>query len=49
MAAWAVATRQTANLSRLSSPRVASAPQAASLIHRRGLAGGGGNLLYSPD
>ncbi|XP_021593475.1 uncharacterized protein LOC110600876 isoform X2 [Manihot esculenta] len=41
MAAWAVATRQTANLSRLSSPRVASAPQAASLIHRRGLAGGG--------
>ncbi len=31
-------------LTRLSSPKSASTAQAASLIHRRGLAGGGGNL-----
>ncbi|KAL3508622.1 hypothetical protein ACH5RR_028023 [Cinchona calisaya] len=42
MAAWTAAARQAANLARLSAPR--SAPttrQAASLIQRRGLAGGG--------
>jgi hypothetical protein len=33
-------------LTRLSSPKSASTAQAASLIHRRGLAGGGGNLSF---
>ncbi|GMY31683.1 hypothetical protein FCV25MIE_26925 [Fagus crenata] len=41
MAAWTAAARQAANLARLSSPKSASSAQAASLIHRRGLAGGG--------
>jgi hypothetical protein len=41
MAAWTAA-----NLARLSSPKSASSAQAASLIHRRGLAGGGGNLSF---
>ncbi|XP_065862175.1 uncharacterized protein [Euphorbia lathyris] len=41
MAAWTAAARQASNLARLSSPKVASTPQSASLIHRRGLAGGG--------
>ncbi|XP_050215433.1 uncharacterized protein LOC126666645 [Mercurialis annua] len=47
MAAWTAAARQAVNLTRLSSPKLASssssltAPQAASLIQRRGLAGGG--------
>ncbi|XP_034679318.1 uncharacterized protein LOC117909394 isoform X2 [Vitis riparia] len=39
MAAWTVVARQAWNLTRLSSPR--PAPQATSLIHRRGLASGG--------
>ncbi|XP_057948372.1 uncharacterized protein LOC131144041 [Malania oleifera] len=39
MAAWTAAACQAARLVRLSSPK--SAPQGASLIHRRGLAGGG--------
>ncbi|GMY31670.1 hypothetical protein FCV25MIE_26912, partial [Fagus crenata] len=41
MAAWTAVARQAANLARLSSPKSASTVQAASLIHRRGLAGGG--------
>ncbi|KAL4619492.1 hypothetical protein ACB092_06G082700 [Castanea dentata] len=41
MAAWTGAARQAVNLARLSSPKTASTAQAASLIHRRGLAGGG--------
>ncbi|GMN65225.1 hypothetical protein TIFTF001_034294 [Ficus carica] len=42
MAAWtAAAVRQAANLARLSAPKSASPAQAASLVHRRGLAGGG--------
>ena len=41
MAAWTAA-----NLARLSSPKSASSAQAASLIHRRGLAGGGGYLSF---
>ncbi|WCJ32121.1 hypothetical protein M5689_013563 [Euphorbia peplus] len=42
MAAWtAAAARQGANLARFSSPKVGSSCQSASLIHRRGLAGGG--------
>ncbi|KAJ9153632.1 hypothetical protein P3X46_027053 [Hevea brasiliensis] len=41
MAAWTAAARQATNLTGLSFPRVAAVPQAASLIHRRGLAGGG--------
>ncbi|GLT74761.1 hypothetical protein SLA2020_465390 [Shorea laevis] len=42
MAAWTAAARQASNFPRLWSPRSAyTAPQAASLIHRRGLAGGG--------
>ncbi|KAJ8764698.1 hypothetical protein K2173_007787 [Erythroxylum novogranatense] len=41
MATWTVAARRAANLSRFSSPKLASHHQAASLIHRRGLAGGG--------
>ncbi|XP_059444924.1 uncharacterized protein LOC132176670 isoform X3 [Corylus avellana] len=41
MAVWTAAARQATNLSRLSSPKTASTAQAASLIHRRGLAGGG--------
>ncbi|KAL6975374.1 hypothetical protein U1Q18_024169 [Sarracenia purpurea var. burkii] len=42
MAAWTAAVRQSANLARLSSPKsVASTSQAANLIQRRGLAGGG--------
>ncbi|RVW36445.1 hypothetical protein CK203_074781 [Vitis vinifera] len=39
MAAWTAVARQAWNLTRLSSPR--PAPQATSLIHRRGLASGG--------
>ncbi|KAK3199193.1 hypothetical protein Dsin_022608 [Dipteronia sinensis] len=43
MSAWTATARQAVNLARLSSPKTASASasQAASLIHRRGLAGGG--------
>uniref|UniRef100_A0A5B7BQ62 Uncharacterized protein n=1 Tax=Davidia involucrata TaxID=16924 RepID=A0A5B7BQ62_DAVIN len=42
MAAWTAAARQAANLARLSSPKsAATTSQAANLIHRRGLAGGG--------
>ncbi|XP_015896395.3 uncharacterized protein LOC107430112 isoform X1 [Ziziphus jujuba] len=41
MAACTLAARQAANLLRLSSPKSASTAQAASLVHRRGLAGGG--------
>ncbi|KAI8557753.1 hypothetical protein RHMOL_Rhmol04G0034200 [Rhododendron molle] len=44
MAAWTAAARQASNLSRLSSPKsLVSGSQAANLIQRRGLAGGGGN------
>ena len=48
MAAWTGAARQAVNLARLSSPKTPSTAQAASLIHRRGLAGGGGNLSFIP-
>ncbi|KAE9456455.1 hypothetical protein C3L33_11666, partial [Rhododendron williamsianum] len=42
MAAWTAAARQASNLSRLSSPKsLVSGSQAANLIQRRGLAGGG--------
>ncbi|XP_012070648.1 uncharacterized protein LOC105632806 isoform X2 [Jatropha curcas] len=41
MAAWTAAARQAANLARICSPKVATTSQTASLIHRRGLAGGG--------
>ncbi|KAL5547996.1 hypothetical protein UlMin_003227 [Ulmus minor] len=41
MAACTVAVRQAANLARLSTPKSTSTAQAASLVHRRGLAGGG--------
>ncbi|KAA8523840.1 hypothetical protein F0562_010263 [Nyssa sinensis] len=42
MAAWTAAARQAASLARLSSPKsAATTGQAANLIHRRGLAGGG--------
>ncbi|XP_024032987.1 uncharacterized protein LOC21393485 [Morus notabilis] len=41
MAAWTAAARQAANLARLSTPKPASTAQATSLVHRRGLAGGG--------
>ena len=40
MAAWTAVARQAGNLTRLSSP----APLATSLIHRRGLASGGGKF-----
>ncbi|KAK9269559.1 hypothetical protein L1049_001335 [Liquidambar formosana] len=41
MAAWTVAARQAAHLAQLSSPKSSlNTSQAASLIHRRGLAGG---------
>lgn len=44
MAAWTAAARQASNFSRLSSPKsLVSGSQAANLIQRRGLAGGGGN------
>lgn len=45
MAAWTAVARQAANMARLSSPKSACSAQAASLVHRRGLAVGGGNLL----
>ncbi|KAJ8567894.1 hypothetical protein K7X08_020616 [Anisodus acutangulus] len=42
MAAWTAASRQAANLSRLSASKsVNTTNQGALLIHRRGLAGGG--------
>ncbi|XP_031266654.1 uncharacterized protein LOC116125061 isoform X2 [Pistacia vera] len=41
MSALTATARQAANLVRLSSAKSASASQAASVIHRRGLAGGG--------
>ncbi|KAH0993967.1 hypothetical protein GBA52_005450 [Prunus armeniaca] len=41
MAVWTAAARQAANMARLSSPKSACTAQAASLIHRCGLAGGG--------
>ncbi|KAM1758480.1 hypothetical protein ACFX11_007609 [Malus domestica] len=41
MAAWTATARQAANMARLSSPKSASTAKSASLIHRRGLAGGG--------
>lgn len=43
MAAWTAAARQAANVARLSSPKSASIAQATTLVHRRGLAGVGGN------
>ncbi|KAK7855079.1 hypothetical protein CFP56_029784 [Quercus suber] len=43
MAAWTGAARQVVNLARLSYSKTPSTAQAASLIHRRGLAGGGGH------
>ncbi|XP_044487715.1 uncharacterized protein LOC123212585 isoform X3 [Mangifera indica] len=43
MSALTATARQAANLVRLSSAKSASASQAASLIHRRGLAGAGGD------
>ncbi|KAK6269883.1 hypothetical protein POUND7_006988 [Theobroma cacao] len=47
MSVWTTRARQAANLARLSSPKSAYAtPQAASLIHRRGLASGGDH--YGP-
>ena len=46
MAAWTGAARHAVNFARLSSPKTPSTAQAASLIHRRGLAGGGGNLSF---
>lgn len=46
MAAWTAVARQAANVARLSFPKSASTAQAATLVHRRGLAGGGGN--YHP-
>ena len=48
MAAWTGAARHAVNFARLSSPKTPSTAQAASLIHRRGLAGGGGNLSFIP-
>ena len=48
MAAWTGAARHAVNFARLSSPKTPSTSQAASLIHRRGLAGGGGNLSFIP-
>ncbi|PIA25920.1 hypothetical protein AQUCO_10300011v1, partial [Aquilegia coerulea] len=41
MAAWMVASRQVASLSRLSSSTTATTAQASKLIQRRGLSGGG--------
>ncbi|KAL8141364.1 hypothetical protein V2J09_007385 [Rumex salicifolius] len=42
MAAWTAVARQAGQLSRLTSPKIANAnPQAFSVVHRRGLAGGG--------
>ncbi|KAL5736218.1 hypothetical protein ACOSQ2_031006 [Xanthoceras sorbifolium] len=41
MSAWTATARQAVNLARLSSSRTGSASQAASLVQRRGLAGGG--------
>ncbi|KAF3453621.1 hypothetical protein FNV43_RR04062 [Rhamnella rubrinervis] len=41
MAAWTAAVRQAANVARLSSTKSASIAQATTLVHRRGLAGGG--------
>lgn len=49
MAAWTAATRQATNLARLSTPiSAATSTQAANLIHRRALSGGGGNLHFFP-
>ncbi|XP_004295882.1 PREDICTED: uncharacterized protein LOC101299946 [Fragaria vesca subsp. vesca] len=42
MAPWTAATRQVANMTRLSSPKSFPNTQAASLVQRRGLAGGAG-------
>ncbi|XVE80216.1 hypothetical protein DITRI_Ditri14bG0121900 [Diplodiscus trichospermus] len=48
MSAWTSRARQAANLPRFSSTKSAySTPQAATLIHRRGLAGRGGGTLLS--
>ncbi|PON44597.1 hypothetical protein PanWU01x14_265820 [Parasponia andersonii] len=41
MAAWTAAARQAASMARLSTPKSASTVQAASLVHRRGLAASG--------
>ncbi|XP_021833134.1 uncharacterized protein LOC110772955 isoform X1 [Prunus avium] len=41
MAAWTAVARQAANMARLSSPKSSCSAQAASLVHRRGLAVGG--------
>ncbi|CAK7327556.1 unnamed protein product [Dovyalis caffra] len=41
MAAWTTVARQASNLTCFSSTKIASPHQAASLVHRRGLASGG--------
>ncbi|XVE80214.1 hypothetical protein DITRI_Ditri14bG0121800 [Diplodiscus trichospermus] len=49
MSAWTSRARQAANLALLSSPKSAySTPKAATLIHRRGLAGGGSDHQGPP-